>query len=144
MKESLKIVGNVKIHRNGILVLEKKNLVVTSGLNYITERMKEDTVTPISHIGIGTGATAADPADVALETPVGARKAVTTVTVTGAALEIVATFDGATYNSAGLREAGIFNDVAAGTMISRIVFAATPLPTTDSLQITWTLTLANA
>lgn len=146
MKEGLKIKGELKIHRisDGKLLVHKKNLVVDTGLNLIVSRLKDASLNPVSHLAIGEGATAAAAADTALETPVGARKTVSTVTVSGAAIEIVALFDGATYASSSLREAGIFNALTGGQMISRIVFSSTPLPSTDSLQLTWTLTLANA
>jgi hypothetical protein len=141
MIEKLHLVGEIKLHRNGVLILEQKNLVVDAGLNFALNRLKDGVMGAISHLAIGADATAAAPANTDLGSTVGARKPVNTVTVTGNQIEIVATFDGATYTHAGLREAGIFNAIAGGQMLSRVVFAATPLPVDDTLQLTWTLTL---
>lgn len=141
MKEKLCLVGHIKLHRNGQLILEQKNLVVNAGLNLVLNRLKDAALGAISHLAIGAGSTAAAAGDTDLESVIVARKAVNTVTVTANQIEIVATFDGATYTHAAITEAGIFNALAAGEMLSRVVFASTPLPAADTLQLTWTLTL---
>jgi hypothetical protein len=124
---------------------QQHNLVVTTGLGYITSRMKDATAGAISHLGVGTGATAAAAADTALGTEIGTRSAATvtqvTTTLANDTLQAVATF--AAGNGTGaLTEAGIFNASTAGTMIARTVFSVINKGVNDTLAITWKITLA--
>jgi hypothetical protein len=147
IKNSIKAVGTLKIEliqKDGSRKILKylKNLVVDVGLNLICQRLKDASLNALSHMAIGTGDTAADNEDTALETQKSDRKAMSSVTVTDNEIEFVAIFDGATYADT-ITEAGLFNAASAGQMLSRVVFADTVLPSGDSIQITWTLTFAN-
>ena len=143
MKEKLSVVGELKFYNGkGELVREEKNLVVNTGLNVIAERLIGIAKNAISHMAIGTGTTAANAADLALEIPKATRIAPTSITVTGAVITIIATFSGATHAGA-ITEAGLFNAATLGELISRVVFAPYNLGSSDALTITWTLTFAN-
>jgi hypothetical protein len=126
--------GNVK------QTVEITNLVVTAGLGYISSRMKDASATAMSHMAVGTGATAAALGNTTLGTE-NARVALTSTTVTGAQIVYVASFPAGT-GTAALTEAGIFNDGTTGTMLCRTVFSAINKGASDTLSITWTITVS--
>ena len=116
------------------------NLVVSSGLGYIASRMKDATATAMSHMAVGTGTTAANAADTALETQA-ARVALTSTTVTDNAVAYVATFAAGTGTGA-LTEAAILNASSGGTMLCRTVFSVINKGASDSMTVTWTVTIS--
>ena len=131
--------GNIKDER------DVNNLVVDVGLAYIASRMKDATATAMSHMAVGTGATAAADAQTALVTE-SARVAltsttITTTTVANDTVQYVATF-GAGTGTAALTEAGIFNAASVGTMLCRTVFSVINKGANDTLTITWKVTVA--
>ena len=126
--------GNVKETR------EVKNLVVDTGLAFIASRMKDATATAMSHMGIGTGNTAAAASDTALGTEA-ARVALTSTTVTSNAVAYVASFAAGTGTGA-ITEAGILNASSGGTLLCRTVFSVVNKAASDSMTITWTVTIS--
>jgi hypothetical protein len=117
-----------------------KNLVVDTGLNFMTSRMKDTTLDAMTHMAVGSGTTAAAAGDTALETQISARVSLTSTTVTSNAIEYVAAF-GAGVSTGAITEAGIFNASTAGTMLCRTVFAVVNKGAADTLQITWLVTI---
>jgi hypothetical protein len=93
----------------------------------------------MSHMGIGTGTTAAAVGDTALETQAG-RVSLTSTTVTSNSVAYVATFPAGTGTGA-ITEAGIFNASSGGTMLCRTVFSVINKGAADTLGITWTVTV---
>ena len=126
--------GNVKDTR------EVKNLVVDTGLAFIASRMKDATATAMSHMGIGTGTTAAAASDTALGTEA-ARVSLTSTTVTSNAVAYVASFAAGTGTGA-ITEAGILNAASSGTLLCRTVFSVVNKASSDSMTITWTVTIS--
>lgn len=126
--------GNVKE------TYEIPNLVVNTGLAYIASRMKDTTEAAMSHMGVGSGTTAAAGGNTALETQIGSRVALTSTTVTANETVYVATF-GAGVGTGAITEAGIFNASTSGTMLCRSVFSVVNKGADDTLQITWTITI---
>ena len=126
--------GNVKETR------EVKNLVVDTGLAFIASRMKDATATAMSHMGIGTGNTAAAASDTALGTEA-ARVSLTSTTVTSNAVAYVASFAAGTGTGA-ITEAGILNAASGGTLLCRTVFSVVNKGASDSMTITWTVTIS--
>jgi hypothetical protein len=130
--------GNVKQQ-------DEHNLVVSSGLAYIASRMKDATATAMSHMAVGSGATAAAAANTALGSELGrvtlTSTTIVTTSVTNDAVQYVATFPAGTGTGA-VTEAGIFNNVTAGTMLCRTVFAVINKGALDTLTITWKVTVA--
>jgi hypothetical protein len=153
LNETIKIFGTLSIKlvdENGKLKenREIKNLVVNSGKAFIAQSMlKTTTNTPeaVTHIGVGTGVTAAAAADTALVTEIGTRQTVTptnvTTTVTNDSAQYVASF-GAGIATGALTEAGLFNASTAGTMVCRTVFSVINKGANDTLTITWKVTVA--
>jgi len=117
------------------------NLVVTTGLNYIASRMKDATATAMTHMGVGSGTVDPAAGDTALGSALGARIALTSTTVTANAIEYVATF-GAGSGTGAVTEAGIFNALTSGTMLCRTEFAVINKGASDSMTITWTVTIS--
>ena len=119
---------------------EVKNLVVDDGLEYIASRMKDTTATAMSHMAIGTGSTAAAASDTALGTEA-ARVALTSTTVTANAVAYVASF-GAGTGTGAITEAGILNANSGGSLLCRTVFSVVNKGASDSMTITWTVTIS--
>lgn len=117
------------------------NLVVTAGLNFITARLTSTaTPTEMTHMGLGTSTDGTVAGDTSLKTPLGSRVAVTggKGVVTNNTLTFGGTFTGLDGN---VSEAGVFNASTSGTMLCRTVFTPIPLTSTDTLTISWTVTI---
>lgn len=100
-----------------------KNLIVNNGKYAITDQLLDSpTIAKPSHMGIGTGTTAPAAGDTALGAEVGTRVTVSK-SRSNNVLTISGTF-GAGNGTGAITEAGIFNAATAGTMYSRITFAA--------------------
>ena len=128
-----------------LLELRKvKNTVVTTGKNFIAGAMiKTTTDSPaaMTHMAIGTGTVAVAAGDTALGTQNGAR---VTFSEAAAAASNAVTYK-ATFSSAysgAITEAGVFNAATAGTMLCRTVFSAVNKTTSDTISITWTITVS--
>ena len=119
---------------------EVKNLVVDTGLDYIASRMKDATATAMSHMAIGTDNTAAAAGDTTLGTEA-ARQALTSTTVSSNTVEYVASFAAGTGTGA-ITEAGILNGASGGTLLCRTVFSVVNKGASDSMTITWTITIS--
>ena len=126
-------------HGEVIETREVKNLVVDTGLAYIADRMK-NTTTAMSHMAIGTGSTAAAASNTALGSQ-SARTTLTSTTVSGADITYVDTFPAGTGTGA-ITEAGLFNASSSGTMLCRTVFSVVNKGASDSMTITWTVTVS--
>jgi hypothetical protein len=144
LHDTIKMTGDLKIvlkDENGQIKHEQevKNLVVTVGKNFIASRMKDTTDDAMSHMAIGSGTTAANVADTALETSLG-RVSLTSTTVTNNNVAYVATFPAGTGTGA-VTEAGLFNASSGGDMLCRTVFSVINKGAADTLGITWTVTV---
>ena len=129
--------GNVKTE------MTVPNLVVNTGLSFISARMKE-TGRPneMSHMEVGTSTTAAAAGDTTLAAAVsGSRVALDSTTVSTNTVQYVASFPAGTGTGA-LTEAGIFNASSSGTMLCRTVFSVINKAADDSMTITWTITIS--
>jgi uncharacterized membrane protein len=144
-KDSSKVTGmvNVVIRDDSGKIKQEftvPNLVVDTGLAFISSRMKDTSEAAMSHMAVGTDNTVANAADTALGTQL-ARAALTSSTVTDNSIAYVATFAAGTGTGA-LTEAGIFNDPTAGTMLCRTVFSVINKGAADSMTVTWTVTIS--
>lgn len=125
-------------------IQQTTNLVVTTGRNHIADQMAERDQAAMSHMAIGTGTTAVDAADTALETEVD-RNALTSVTQgTGVdAHKVTYVGDWAAGDGTGaITEAAIFNSASAGDMMCRTVFSVKNKGAGDTLTLTWILTIS--
>ena len=128
--------GTVKAEHN------VKNLVVTTGKNYIASKMVATTNSPVSmtHMAIGTGATTPAAANTALGSQTG-RVSLSGSSVTGNAITYTATFPAGTGDGA-IAEAGIFNASTGGTMLCRTTFPVVNKQSGDTIAITWVVTVS--
>ncbi len=147
IQENLKATGELQIilrDANGNIKEQKTvpNLVVTTGKNFIASSMLKTTSnSPVAmtHMGIGTGNTAANAADTTLQTAIGTRSTVTPSVNTNV-VTYSATF--AAGNGTGaITEAGVFNASTAGTLLCRTVFSVVNKDAGDSLTINWNITI---
>ena len=130
--------GNVKDER------EVKNLVVNKGLEYIASRMKDASKSVMSHMGLGSGTTAAAASQTDLVTLLGAREALDSTTISRSNNEkvvYVSAFEAGDATGA-VTEAGIFNAASGGDMLCRTVFSVVNKAADDTMSITWTITLS--
>ena len=140
LNDGLKLTGKLKIALNGETVQEIDNLVVTDGKEYVASRMKDATATAMSHMAIGSGSTAAAAGDSALGSELG-RVALTSTAVSGAVVAYIATFAAGTGTGA-VTEAGILNASSSGDLLCRTVFSVVNKGASDSMTITWTVTVS--
>jgi hypothetical protein len=126
--------GNIKEKRS------LKNIITDLGKAFIAARMSGTTPpNPMSHMAIGTGTTAAVSTQTTLITE-SSRSALTSTAVNANVITYTATF-GAGAGTGAVTEAGILNAVAAGTMLNRTTFAAVNKGASDTISITWSVTL---
>jgi hypothetical protein len=117
-----------------------KNLVVNDGLNYIVSRMKDTTQGAMSHMAVGSSTTAAAAGQTDLVSVLGSREALDSTTVSTNTITYVSSFE-AGEGTGAVTEAGIFNASSSGDMLCRTVFSVVNKQATDSMTITWTITL---
>lgn len=146
-KDESRVLGKLKIEvkdKHGKVkdTREVDNLVVDTGLAFIASRMKDASATAMTHMELGTGTTAAAAGNTALETAIsGSRTALTSTTVTSNAVAYVASFAAGTGTGA-VTEAGILNGASGGTLLCRTVFSVVNKGASDSMTITWTVTIS--
>ena len=140
INDGLKLKGKLSIALNDEVVQEVDNLVVTAGKGYVASRMKDASATAMSHMAIGSGTANPAASDTALETQLG-RVALTSTTVSSAVVTYVATFAAGTGTGA-VTEAGILNASSGGTMLCRTEFSVVNKGASDSMTITWTVTVS--
>ena len=129
--------GNIKDER------EVKNLVVNKGLEYIASRMKDASKSVMSHMGLGSGTTAAAASQTDLVTLLGSREALDSTTISGSNNEkvvYVSAFEAGDATGA-VTEAGIFNAASGGTMLCRTTFSVVNKEADDTMSVTWTITI---
>lgn len=144
INDAIKVTGQLGIvltDENGNVKEERRhqNLVVTAGKQWIAARMKA-TGAPneMSHMAVGTGTTAAADGQTALVTE--SARVTLSSSVSGAVVTYTATFPAGT-GTAALTEAGILNGSSAGTLLCRTVFPVVNKGASDSLAITWQVTV---
>jgi hypothetical protein len=140
INDDLKITGRLIIEKNGEVVQEVDNLVVTAGKNWVIDRMK-DANTVMTHMELGTGTTAAAAGDTALETIISSSRTSLTTTTSGTSITYTCTFAAGTGTGA-VTEAGIFDATTGGDMLARTAFAVVNKGASDSMTITWTVTIS--
>jgi hypothetical protein len=118
---------------------EERNLMVTTGKNWIADQLSDQAKAAMSHMEIGTGTTAAVVGDTTLETALD-RNALDSTTLSTNQVTYAATW-AAGDGTGALTEAGIFNSSSGGDMLCRSVFAVKNKGALDALTITWTLTI---
>ena len=127
--------GNIKVDR------ESDNLIVTVGKAFVASALI--TVPSISflYMAVGTSATATALNQTALIGTELARVATTNTNPTSVTTQFVATF-GAGVGTGNIEEAGLFSAASAGSMFSRYLTGTFAKGATDTLAVTWTITVS--
>ena len=148
VKDKIKPKGLVSIvlkdEHGNVKETHTQNLVVNTGLAFIASRIVGTASPVISHMGVGSGDTAAAGSQTGLITQLSrvalTSTAIVTTNVTDDSVQFVAEFP-AGVGTGAVVEAGLFNADVDGTMISRTVFPVVNKSAPDSLVITWILVL---
>jgi len=143
--ESLKASGSLRVVVTGSDGQIKEdhsftNLVVTVGKNFVASRIVGIASNVMSHMAVGSGTTAAAAGDTALGSELG-RVALGSGTAATNVVSYSATFPAGTGTGA-VTEAGILNASSVGTLLCRTVFAVVNKGASDSMAITWTITIS--
>lgn len=127
--------------------LNLRNLITNAGLAGVASRINgAGSEAAFTYIALGTGTTAANANDIALETEIttgGGERANATAsrvtdTVTNDTAQLQHTF---TFTSSfAITESGVLNAAAAGVLLCRQVFSAVNVVSGDQLQVTWKIT----
>ena len=135
----------VKIHRDGhreYLGVLGRRVVTTAFVDFVVDQLQTETAVfgDFKYHDSGVGITGELIGDTGIETTDGESRATGTQTESAAnAYRSVATISYTTTKA--ITEHGLFNDVTAGTLMDRTVFAALNVVNGDAIQFTYTLTL---
>jgi hypothetical protein len=138
------VTGNLFVtltDENGIVKdqFNTHNLVVSAGKNYLASRAIGTASDIMSHMAIGASTTAPISADTTLGDELG-RAVLDTVDVTDNTVSYSCIFLPGVGTGA-VTEAGIFNDVTAGSMLCRTTFNVINKAPADTLTISWNVTI---
>ena len=140
LKDGLALTGALTIAVNDVVVQETNNLVVTTGKEWVADRMNNAN-TVMTHMALGTGTTGStDATKTTLVTEID-RNALTSTTVSGNTIAYACTW-AAGDGTGAITEAGIFDAATDGDMLARTVFSVVNKGTADSITITWTITIS--
>lgn len=149
MKDTIKLRGSMEIvlcnaEGKELKRIKQDNTVVTAGRAWVLKQIASghmNTAQAISHIAVGTSTTAPTTADTTLGIE-NARKSCTfnTSGLTSSTpywrAEVVFNTDEA---NTTLGEAGLFNSSSGGTMLSRLTFSTINKTTSNTLNISYTI-----
>ena len=141
INENFKVTGAVKITKNGEVVREIPNTIVTAGKNELASLITGNG-TAFGYMAVGTGTTSVVAGDTTLETELD-RNATTVSggTATNNTIEFETVWNSGDGTGA-ITEAGIFNASSSGDMLARTTFSAVNKSASDILTITWTVTIS--
>jgi hypothetical protein len=117
------------------------NLVVDAGKAHIADRLSSSPGgAAMGWMAIGTGSTAPAAANTALGTEID-RNATTSITDAANVVTYLGNWAAGDGTNSAIAEAGIFNASSVGTMLARATFTAINKGASDTLAITWTVTV---
>ena len=126
---------------------EISNLMVNVGEAHIADQLSSSPgENAMSHMAIGTGTTAPTSANITLANEID-RNALTSRTqgAGGDDNDVIYVGDWAAGDGTGaITEAGILNAAAVGSLLARATFAAINKGASDTLKITWTVTIGSS
>jgi len=119
------------------------NLVVTAGRNLIRDLLSGTSTDELTHFGVGTSSTAVAAGDTDLGAVIGSgRDTITQFVSAGGSLTVKYYLNSSTGNGSTLREAGIFNASAAGTMFARTVHSAIVKTSSVTVTYSWLISIS--
>lgn len=139
VNDNLKMTGALSITVNGEVVQKIDNLVVTTGKNWVAGRMN-DAGNVVGYMAVGTGTATPSAGDTALGTELD-RNALTSTNVSNNVITYVGNW-AAGDGTGAITEAGLFDANSGGTMVARTSFSVVNKGASDSLGITWAITVS--
>lgn len=130
--------GNIKEEKT------VKNLVVAVGKNVIAARLQGTSMGVMTHMAVGTNAAAPVSGNTALGAEIAASRVALTVsggTLSTNTVSYAATF-GAGVGTGAVTEAGILSASTGGNMLCRTSFAPVNKDVSDTMSISWAVTIA--
>ena len=119
---------------------EFHNLVVTTGCELIASQLSDGLIAKPNYMAIGSGTVEPKKTDKALGSELHRNQFTVNGNRNGAQVTYKAVF-GAGEGTGAVTEVGIFNAETDGAMLNRATFAVVNKAPTDSLEITWTVTI---
>ena len=118
-----------------------ENLVVTTGLQWAAARLNDPVPPVMNYIALGTSNVAPLLTDTTLSVEV-TRGAVSLAggAVSGQSIQYNRNFCPGE-GTAALQEAGIFDSASGGTMLSRVTYPVINKSASDTVAVTWTITI---
>jgi len=149
MNDSLKIIGNLKIEKRDKdnKIVETRtipNLVVNAGKAYVASRLVSNPTANVPNsMALGSNATTPIPTHTTLLAELGRVKDANFSNVISSNTITFSGVFGGGVATGSCTEAGIFNNPnAGGTMLCRTVFSAITKGASDSITVTWNITIA--
>jgi hypothetical protein len=144
MDDQITLKGRLRLELRGADGLPKAtqdipNLIVLAGKSLVSQRLCNGTLGPITHMAIGSNAGAEGAGQTTLLTQT-AIVALTSATPTSNQATFVGVF-GAGVGTGTIAEAGLFTAISAGTMLSRTTSVSLTKGSTDTLTVTWIVTV---
>ena len=139
INDDLRLTGALTISLNGVVVQETNNLVVTAGKSWVADRMNNAN-TVMTHMALGVGSNAAAVGDTTLQSELD-RNTLTSTTVSTNTIAYGCTW-AAGDGTGAITEAGLFDAASTGDMLARTVFSVVNKGASDSITITWTITIS--
>lgn len=127
--------GNLKSHQ------EFHNLITTAGFTKIALAASAFYLNQFAYCGIGTGATAANIADTALQTEIARSSVITPTNPTALSIKFSTTF-AAGIGTGAITESGLLSASSGGTLLCRQVYSVQNKGALDTYQVDWTITLS--
>lgn len=119
---------------------EYHNLVVKAGRNMVRDFLNGLAPAALSHFAIGTGTTAVNQNDTALQTEV-FRDTITKRTPTDGKLQVKYFLASTAANGSSLAEAGILNAASGGTLFARVTHTAIAKTSSVAVVYTWDINI---
>jgi glycine cleavage system regulatory protein len=141
------ITGNVvvEVAQDGVVYHRQhfRNLVVDTGLNLVRDRLAGTSSAYVTHLAVGTSATAAAAGQTTLVAENFRNGLTETVTATTKAVTYKYYLSASESNGVTIREIGLFTASSGGTMVARAVLLS-PIAKNTSTTVTfsWTLNLS--
>jgi hypothetical protein len=141
INDQLQMTGALTVEKNGQVVREIDNLVVTAGKTLVAARLAGGG-SNVTHMAVGTSTAAASASQTALSSELD-RNGLTTSggTASSNTVQYACTWN-AGDGTGALTEAGLFTASSGGTMLARTVFSVVNKGANDSITITWTITIS--
>jgi len=142
--KNIKMTGDLVVRKfdeqlNLVEQIEVNNLVVTTGKEYIAQRIASNVTDTMSHMAIGSNNTTASLGNTQLIAQLGITP-LDRVDVLGTVVTYSATFAPGV-GTGNIVEAGIFNSDTAGIMLCRTTFPVIIKDPSTTISITWNISV---